>query len=348
MKARARLLPRKLVCFQEHVRQLGKQELTGVLGRSVGYIYGPVPSRRLGQSLGVDPIPFKVCNYNCVYCQLGRTRPLTNARRDFFDPEHILDEVKTALARRGDEGIDYITFVGQGEPLLCASLGQLIRGVKAMSELPVAVITNGSLLFLADVREELIAADVVMPSLDAGEEMTFRRVNRPWPALRLGEIIAGMAAFRREFHGQLWVEVMLIKGLNDEESTLLQIRDALKDIQPDQVHINIPIRPPAERWVEPPDEQGLIRALAILGEAATVVAPYQGTFQLAEDIPLLEAIVEVIRRHPMRETEIFDALSGQDQGRVRAALEDLAACGRAQRIEYRGHAFWRYAGRLGS
>lgn len=308
-------------------------------------VYGPVPSRRLGQSLGVDPIPFKTCNYNCVYCQLGRTNPLSNVRQDYLDPEGVLDEVKAALIDRRPGEIDYLTFVGQGEPLLCASLGRLVRGVKALTDLPVAVITNGSLLCLPDVREELGVADVVMPSLDAADQRVFRRVNRPWPGLRIKEIIEGLTTFRREFAGQLWVEVMLVRGLNDDEGVLLGLRDALSQIQPDQVHVNVPIRPPAEIWVEPPDEQGLLRATAILGEVAAIVGPYQGTFELSSDLTLPEAIIEIIRRHPVRQEDVLGALGGGDPSVVGAALAELAASGRAVKVEYRGRTFWRYAGR---
>lgn len=178
-------------------------------------VYGPVPSRRLGPSLGVDPIPFKTCNYNCVYCQLGRTTPVTNERKDFFPREAILAEVEAALKAHQPGEMNYITFVGQGEPLLCASIGWLIRQVKALTDIPVAVITNGSLLFMPDVREDLRAADVVMPSLDAADEETFRRINRPWAKLQIALIIEGMVAFREMFENQLWIEVMLVKGLND-------------------------------------------------------------------------------------------------------------------------------------
>ena len=159
------------------------------------YVYGPVPSRRLGQSLGVDPIPFKTCNYNCVYCQLGRTTPLTNERRDFFPPETILAQVQDALERHQPSEVDYVTFVGQGEPTLCASLGWLIRHVKALTDIPVAVLTNGALLFQPEVREELAAADLVMPTLDAADQKTFRKINRPWPHFRIAEIIEVLRPF---------------------------------------------------------------------------------------------------------------------------------------------------------
>jgi len=312
----------------------------------MSYVYGPVPSRRLGQSLGVDPIPFKTCNYSCVYCQLGRTTPLTNKRQDFFPPEDILAEVETVLRGDRSDQIDYITFVGQGEPLLCASLGWLIREVKALTDIPVAVITNGSLLYLSAVRQALDPADVVMPSLDAADEKTFRRLNRPWPRLHVARIIEGMVTFREMFKGQLWVEIMLVKGLNDTEEALANIATILERIQPDQVHLNVPIRPPAEGWVEPPENVDLVRALAILWKAAPIELPAEGTLRLAQDLPRVDAIIEIIRRHPMQEAKLVETLRRFEQcpDRVQATLEALAASGQACRHLYRGQVFWEYTG----
>jgi wyosine [tRNA(Phe)-imidazoG37] synthetase (radical SAM superfamily) len=307
-------------------------------------VYGPVPSRRLGQSLGVDPVPFKTCNYNCVYCQLGRTSPLTNRRADFFPVQDILAEAQAALSAHRPGQIDYVTIVGQGEPLLCASLGRLIRGLKALTGIPVAVITNGSLLFMPEMREEVGAADVVMPSLDAADEETFRRVNRPWPRLHIQDIIEGMAALREVLAGQLWVEVMLVKGLNDTEETLLPIAAALKRIRPDQVHVNVPIRPPAEAWVAPPDDEGRMRAMAILGDAAPLIMPADGVFELAEDMPTADAILQIIRRHPMRESELLATLADRSPDEVGDTLRSLEAGDQVQRIEYLGQRFWTHAG----
>ncbi len=312
----------------------------------MNYVYGPVPSRRLGQSLGVDPIPFKICNYNCVYCQLGRTTPLTNERRDFFPREGILAQVRDALERHQPGQIDYVTFIGQGEPTLCASLGWLIRQVKALTDVPVAVLTNGALLFQPQVREELAAADLVMPTLDAANHETFRQINRPWPRFRIAEIIEGMAAFRRMFKGQLWVEVMLVKGLNDDEATLLGIRDALAHVCPDRVQINVPIRPPVEPWVEIPDDEAIERATAILGEAAEVVAPYEGSFDFSGFADVAEAILAIIRRHPMRQRRLVETLEGWAPGEVEETLARLESSGQAQKRVYRSELFWEYAGRV--
>lgn len=308
------------------------------------HVYGPVPSRRLGQSLGVDPIPFKTCNYNCVYCQLGRTTPLTNERKEYFPCDEILAELRRAISGLGPNDVDYITIVGEGEPLLYSQLGRLIREAKVLTSLPLAVITNGSLMSLPDVRAELAEADVVIPSLDAADQETFRRINRPWPRLKIAEIIEGLVAFRSESRAKLWIEVMLIRGLNDTEEALHQLAVAVRRIEPDEVHLNLPVRPPAERWVEGTDEDGLIRAMNILGQVAKVVPPEGGNLVLQEGVPPVEAVLAIIPRHPLRERELIEALESSSPERVEAVLETLAEHPDARRRVYRGEAFWTFAG----
>jgi wyosine [tRNA(Phe)-imidazoG37] synthetase (radical SAM superfamily) len=276
---------------------------------------------------------------------LGRTTPLSNERREFFPPEAILVEVQAAVDKHQPGEIDYITIVGQGEPLLSAGLGQLISEIKVLTSIPVALITNGSLLFKPEIRAEVSLADVVIPTLDAADEATFRRINRPWPGLKIAEIIEGMVTLRKIFKGQLWLEVMLVKGVNDTEKALNRIADALRRIRPDQVHLNVPLRPPAESWVEVPDAGSMVRAMAMLGEVAPIVTPAQGAFGLTGDMPVADAIIEIIRRHPIQETnllEILDCYAGSDQ--VSAILDALETGGQARRHIYRGQVFWEYAG----
>lgn len=306
----------------------------------MSFVFGPVPSRRLGQSLGIDPVPLKTCNWNCVYCQLGRSMPLVNERRDYVSPKAILTEVRATLAAHRPGDIDWITFVGSGEPTLHASLGRLIRQVKVLADLPVAVITNGSLLYLPKVRQELAAADAVLPTLDAGNARLYRKINRPWPRLTLERLLGGLAAFRQMYHGKLWIEVMLVKGLNDTEDALHGIATALRSIEPDQVHIVLPTRPPVEPWVEPPDEAGWMRAVAILGDVAQVVHPAQGDFDLSGHNTVEEAIVSIITRHPMREDELVRVLEQWAPGRAEETLQALIASGQAQRVERHGAHFW--------
>jgi wyosine [tRNA(Phe)-imidazoG37] synthetase (radical SAM superfamily) len=304
------------------------------------FAFGPVPSRRLGQSLGIDPVPLKTCNWNCVYCQLGRTRPVTNARKDYFPPQDILAEIQQTLDTLDPADVDWITFLGSGEPTLYASLGDLIATVKQSTDIPVAVITNGSLLYLPGVRQSLLPADAVMPSLDAGTADLYRKLNRPHPAVYFERYIEGLTAFRAAYSGKLWIEVMLIRDLNDTESALRAIAAHLDAIQPDEVHLSTPTRPPAEPWVQPPDEEGMLRARAILGQKAQLLTPIQGSFDLGSYTDVVDAIIAIITRHPMTEAELLQTLDRWTPGEVTTSLQELTASGRAQVVERYGTRFW--------
>jgi wyosine [tRNA(Phe)-imidazoG37] synthetase (radical SAM superfamily) len=303
-------------------------------------VFGPVPSRRLGQSLGIDTIPLKTCNWNCVYCQLGRTRPVVNERKAYFPQTEILAQVREALAMHGPDDIDWVTFVGSGEPTLHAGIGWLIREVKTLTALPVAVITNGALLYLPEVRAELAAADAVMTTLDAGTPDLYRQINRPHPQASFQRLIEGLAAFRHEYGGKLWPEVMLVRSLNDTEEALRDIAAILRRICPDEVHISLPTRPPAEAWVQPADQEGLMRARAILGNVAHVIHPIEGQFDLSGGADLTDAVVAIITRHPMREQELIQTLEQQAPGQSRQVLQELEASGQAQVVERLGTRFW--------
>ena len=304
------------------------------------FVYGPVYSRRLGQSLGVDPVPLKTCNWNCVYCQLGRSKPMVNERKEYFPAEDILADVKQALALHTPGDIDWITFVGSGETTLHSRLGWLINEVKVLTQHPVAVITNGSLLYLPEMREELALADAVLPSLDAGTQEMYQRVNRPMAELPFESLLEGLITFRKEYQGKLWIEVMLLQGLNDTEPALRDIANALVRIQPDEVHILLPTRPPVETWVQPADEDGLLRARAILGDIAHVIHPGSGSFDLSGNESLVDAVVGIITRHPMRESELIETLQHWSPGDITATMLELESSGKAQIVERFGIRFW--------
>ena len=214
--------------------------------------------------------------------------------------------------------------------------------IKRLTDLPVAVITNSSLIWIPWVRDELADADVVHAKPGLCRRNNLRRINRPSPMLRIGDIISGLASFRKQFHGKLWVETMLVAGINDDETKLLALRDALAFIQPDQLHVNVPVRPPAESWVRQPDGDALIRATTILGEVAAVVSQYYGVFTLDYELPREEAILQILKRHPMDESEMLKALGNGDASSLTEALSILAEKGLACRVEYRGCSFWRH------
>lgn len=303
-------------------------------------VFGPVPSRRLGQSLGVDPILSKTCNWNCVYCQLGRSKPMIGERAEYIPRQTILAELKETLATHPAGSIDWITFVGSGEPTLHSALGWLIAETKKLTQIPVAVITNGSLLYRPEVRKELLLADAVLSTLDAGDAALYKKINRPMGELTFERLVDGMIAFREEYTGKLWVEVMLIKGLNDTLPALSLLAATLKRIQPDEVHINLPTRPPAEPWVSPPDDEGILRAKAVLGEIAKIVTPIDGEFDLSGYENISDAIVGIVTRHPMREDQLIATLTHWSPAEVNEMLTNLAADGRIQTIERHGVRFW--------
>lgn len=267
------------------------------------YTYGPVPSRRLGRSLGVSPIPPKTCSYSCVYCQLGRTNRKQITRESFYQKEDILAEIAQLMEVSSP---DYITFVGDGEPTLCKDISWLIGQCKEKWTIPVAVITNGSLLFLEDVRHDLKKADVVLPTLDAGNEKTFKTINKPHGHIKYDAMLQGLVDFRSGYSGQIWLEVMLVKGLNDTEDELLNIRQAVDMIHPDRVYVVIPIRPPAESWVKPPDPSTILKAQQILGEAIPLAGLESGQFGLQEFSDARQAIMGIASRHPLRREQAAD------------------------------------------
>jgi wyosine [tRNA(Phe)-imidazoG37] synthetase (radical SAM superfamily) len=306
------------------------------------HVFGPVPSRRLGRSLGIDPVPLKTCNFNCVYCQLGRSRPVINERREYFPAGEIVAEADLALQRHRPGAIDWVTFVGSGEPLLHAGMGRMIRQVKARTEIPIAVITNGSLLSEPGVRQDLAAADAVLPSLDAGNEDLYRRINRAHPRLTFERLLEGLIAFAHEYRGSLWPEVMLVRGLNDTEQALREIAACLARVGPGEIHINLPTRPPGEPWVEPPDDEGLMRAIAVLQQVAPVRAapPAEGPCDLSGFDSVADAVAAIITRHPLAEADLLRTLARWTPDEVDDALAQLQAGGRAQVITRLGTRFW--------
>jgi wyosine [tRNA(Phe)-imidazoG37] synthetase (radical SAM superfamily) len=208
------------------------------------YIYGPVPSRRLGRSLGIDLVPFKTCTYDCIYCQLGRTTNKTIERRPYVPIEDILNELKIKLA--AGESPDYISIAGSGEPTLHSYIGELIGMIKNMTTIPVAVLTNGSLLFMPEVRAALMQADLVIPSLDAGDEALFRYVNRPHADISFDQMVNGLIDFTRNFPGKVWLEVLLLSGVTGMAAEARKLATYAKVIGAAKVQLNTVCRPAAE------------------------------------------------------------------------------------------------------
>jgi len=289
----------------------------------MNYVFGPVPSRRLGFSLGIDPLPFKTCNWNCIYCQLGRTSPLTLERGEYVSRQDLIAEVSQVLTASPPGEIDWVTFVGSGEPTLHSGLGWMIRQVKALTDIPVAVITNGSLLYLPEVRDELSAADAILPTLDSGNSNLYKQINRAAPRFSLDRLVEGIDLFRRMYSGKIWIEVMLIKGMNDTSEALHEIAHLMKRLKPDGIHITLPIRPPAEVEVQPSDESGILRAKDILGEITHVSIPITIEAQAMGDGDLGERILNIVTRHPMQENELQTLLTNWSAQQIHESIEEL-------------------------
>ncbi len=283
--------------------------------------FGPVPSRRLGRSLGIDVIPLKTCTYDCIYCQLGPTRRLSIRRRPFRRPQEVVAAVEEALEDRPE--VDVLTFSGSGEPTLQLTLKAMIRALKARFPLPVAVLTNGALLYRADVRDELRDADLVLPSLDAWTDEMFQAINRPHPGLRLGAILEGLVAFRKVFHGRLWLEVLFVSGMNDDPRELPGLLQWVERIRPDRVHINTVVRPPSEPWARPVGRERLEEIQLALGSVAEIVVPYRREAERALRRDLEETVEEMLRRRPLTARDLVAAF-GLGVEEARETLERLA------------------------
>lgn len=210
------------------------------------HVYGPVPSRRLGRSLGVDLVPFKTCTYDCIYCQLGRTTNLTIRRKEYVSIERVLSELKSKLG--SGPAPEYITLAGSGEPTLNSRLGDLVSRIKDLTRIPVAVLTNGSLLWMSEVQNALMKADLVIPSLDAVDEALFQYVNRPHPKIAFARMTEGLAEFTERFGGEVWLEVFLLAGVTEFPVEVKKIAALVKIIHPARVQLNTISRPPAEEW----------------------------------------------------------------------------------------------------
>lgn len=302
------------------------------------YLYGPVPSRRLGLSLGIDVVPFKVCTLDCLYCQLGGTSEKTVERKDYLPIEAVLGELKSRIA----QGLraDHITVSGSGEPTLNSHLGDLIGGIKQIASVPVAVLTNGTLLYRADVRAECARADVILPSLDAGDEETFKRINRPHGDISIEKLISGLSTFRDEYAGQIWLEVFLIAGLNTGAEQMAKIKEAIERIRPDKIQLNTAVRPTAQPSVRRLDTEELQAIARQLGPKAEVVADFalvpggRHTGHRAEDV------LSMLKRRPCSLDDICRGLGIRAEEALKY-IADFQKQGAVDSLAKDGIAFFR-------
>ena len=273
------------------------------------HLFGPVPSRRLGISLGVDLVPHKVCSLNCIYCEVGKTTNLTIEREEYIPLNDILTELKSYLDNKPE--LDYITFSGAGEPLLHSGIGKVITFIKEnYPQYKLALLTNSTLLYDENVREEILGIDLLLPSLDAVREKVFKKLNRPNSKLDSNKIIEGLKKFSKDFTGKIWLEVFIVPGLNDTTGELELQKNVIKDIAPDQVQLNTLDRPGTESWIEPVTKNRMEEIAELLKPLPVeVIAKFQSRNKIRSYQKNVEQqIIETIKRRPCTDKDLSEML----------------------------------------
>jgi wyosine [tRNA(Phe)-imidazoG37] synthetase (radical SAM superfamily) len=294
------------------------------------HVFGPVPSRRLGFSLGVDPLMPKICTMDCVYCELGPTTDCTVRRASYVPVDDILDELRAALAE--PQRLDFVTLSGSGEPTLHAEIDRLIAGIRELARVPVAVLTNGSLLGDPAVRAAVAGADVVAPSLDAVSQEAFARVNRPHPSLDAAAIVDGLVEFASAYTGRIWVETLFVAGMNDGDEEVGRIREALGRIRHERVQVNTILRPPSETRARPVDPERLAVIAEMLGPLAEIIAVPGGPGQLRVEGDVAERVIAMASRRPVTLDDVTRA-TGAHRAEALKILAGLVEEGRLEVVQ---------------
>ena len=300
------------------------------------YIFGPVPSRRLGRSLGVDLVPMKTCSYDCIYCQLGNTTCKTMKRKERVPLDGVLGELEEKLSSKPD----YIALSGSGEPTLYSRCDELIDRIKAMTDVPVAVLTNGSLLWQEEVRKQLLKADLVIPSLDAGDEEMFRLVNRPHEGVSFERMLAGLVDFRREFRGDYWLEVFVLGAYTAIKADFPKLVRCVNLIGPDRVQLNTVTRPPAESFAIGISRERLTELARMFTPPAEVIADFRDVHGKAEFAAGREDILDLLRRRPCSMDDVAGGL-GMHRNEVVKHVEHLSAEGLLLQTQTEGRLHYR-------
>jgi wyosine [tRNA(Phe)-imidazoG37] synthetase (radical SAM superfamily) len=301
------------------------------------YLFGPVPSRRLGLSLGVDLIPAKTCPFDCIYCEVGSTTFKTRKRQEYVATAAIVQELEEYFNGSGPVP-DYVTLAGSGEPTLHSGLGEIIARLKNITAVPVAVLTNGGLFNDADVRQEICQADVILPSLDAVSAELFQIINRPIACLTADEIIAGLKALRAEYTGQIWLEVLFLRRLNDTPEELAKLKKTLKLLRPDKVHLNTAVRPVVEDFALPVSTQKLAEIAKYLGDRAEVVVDF-GHHRHPNFTLSTGDFLATLARRPQTSEDLAEVL-GLPLAEVQNRLDQLVRQGRLRRSKHQEKIFY--------
>lgn len=294
------------------------------------YLFGPVPSRRLGRSLGIDLVPFKTCTMNCVFCQLGDTTCESIERREYVPTADVLAEL--AAWKENDGRADHITLAGSGEPTLHTGFGEVLQWVGENTSIPSVLLTNASLLHLPEVRAAACCANIAKVTLSAWDEESFQQIHRAAPGVTFAKLVEGERAFRKEFNGELWLEVFIVEGMNSDVSNVRKIAEIAKTIWPDKIHLNTAVRPPAATGIKAASPEKLSELAELFGSKAEVTASFQQEkADVAEVDP--EVLFGLIQRHPATAAQLAADFSAPVD-RIFQSLEKLVGDG-ALRAENR-------------
>jgi len=302
------------------------------------HVYGPVPSRRLGFSLGVDLVPPKTCTMSCVYCQLGLTPRATVARASYSPVDEVVEDVRAAL-ERGPKP-DSVTLGGSGEPTLHSAFGEIAQHIRKFAPCPIALLTNGTLFYLPEVRAACSAIDIILPTLDAGDQETFERIHRPHPDITLEKLVQGLAALREEFHGQIWLEVFLVPGLNMSDKQVQQLRTRIARVRPDKVQLNTAVRPPAESSVRAATVEEMEKVRAALGTNAEVIAEPPAARLAASGEVREQDVLNMLSRRPCTAEDVSAGL-GINPNEVNKCLRGLLDGGKVLELRKGKKVFYR-------
>ena len=291
------------------------------------YIFGPVPSRRLGISLGIDLLKEKICSLNCIYCECGKTNVLTATRNQFVPLSDVYEEIKDYFSEYDKP--DYVTFSGSGEPTLHIGIGEVIDFLKDNYDVPIAVLTNGTLLHDKKVRKDLLRADLVIPSLDSALDLSYKKINRPHKSIKIDEYIQGLIDFRNEFEGDIWLEVFIIPEINDSEEDLIALKNAIVRINPNRIQLNSMDRPGTVSGLKKATNQELMRIINFWElDNVEIIAKFTRREQIKSyNSNKEEAILETISRRPCT-LEDLEHLTGLHKNEVNKYLDVLESSGR--------------------
>ncbi len=302
------------------------------------HLYGPVPSRRLGRSLGIDLVPHKICTYDCIYCQIGKTTEKTLTRKEYVPVKEIIDEVKQFL-EEGTSSIDYLSLTGSGEPTLHSQIRSVIEGIKAITFIPVAIITNGSLLYEEEVRQDLLRADLILPSLDAVSSKVFVKINRPRPGFSVEKVIEGLVEFRKVYKGQIWLEILFCKGVNDGKEELVKMKKTVDRIRPDRIHLNTVVRPPSEKWAAPLNQKEMEEIRAFFGEKAEIVSEFDRHPPAVAERDIREEILKILKRRPLSLKDLSKGM-GIQENEIEKVIQPLVSEGKIHARVFGGSIYY--------